>query len=54
MAKAKRRTRKTKRRTAKKGRASSNASRAGRFEAKSPGRSTANNELIDKPDKIYR
>ena len=35
-------------------RASPTTSRTGGFEAQSPGRSTANNELIDKPDKIYR
>jgi uncharacterized protein YaiL (DUF2058 family) len=35
-------------------RASPTTSRRGGFEAKSPGRSTANNELIDRPDKIYR
>jgi hypothetical protein len=35
-------------------RASPTTSRTRGFEAKSPGRSTVNNELIDKPDKIYR
>ena len=34
--------------------ASRSTPRKGGFEAQSPGRSTANNELIDKPDKIYR
>jgi hypothetical protein len=34
--------------------ATSRTTRKGGLEAQSPGRSTANNELIEKPDKIFR